>query len=77
MERGHKVSGKGASVESTLDRLLEERAELAARVDALDAEIRSAKEQRRQELLGELAMAVRGSRAVRRWSNLGDWLRSG
>ena len=24
-----------------------------------------------------LAMAVRGSRAVRRWSKLGDWLRSG
>jgi len=23
------------------------------------------------------AMAVRGSRAVRRWSKLGDWLRSG
>ena len=24
-----------------------------------------------------LAMAVRGSRAVRRWSKLGEWLRSG
>ncbi len=41
--------------ESALERLLKEREELVARVDALDAEIRSAKEQRREALLRELA----------------------
>jgi DNA repair exonuclease SbcCD ATPase subunit len=54
-------------MEGTLESLLKERDELVARLDALDADIRAAKERRRQELLRELeALGLSDGRTGRR-----------